>query len=120
LPSTARSTVPRGRPLNGNAHGKGFAPGQSGNPSGRPKIEREVIELARAHSAEAIETLVRIMREGKPNEAAAAANALLDRGFGRPRQIVDANLRYDVREMTDADLLSIIVGDDGAAQGSLH
>jgi hypothetical protein len=25
-----------------------------------------------------------------------------------------------VREMTDADLLSIIVGDDGAAQGSLH
>jgi len=38
--------------------GKPFKKGQSGNPGGRPKIVGEVKELARTHTAEAIETLV--------------------------------------------------------------
>ncbi|MGB6440326.1 MAG: DUF5681 domain-containing protein [Methyloceanibacter sp.] len=38
--------------------GKPFKKGQSGNPGGRPKIVAEVKELARAHTGEAIQTLV--------------------------------------------------------------
>jgi hypothetical protein len=48
----------------------------------------EVKELARAHTGEAIETLVSIMTNPKSAPAArvSAANALLDRGYGKPPQ----------------------------------
>ncbi len=42
-----------------------FKKGQSGNPGGRPKVIAEVKELARAHTGEAIETLVSIMTNAK-------------------------------------------------------
>jgi uncharacterized protein DUF5681 len=66
--------------------GKPFKKGQSGNPGGRPKVVAEVKELARAHTGEAIETLVSIMSNPKAAPAArvSAANALLERGYGKP------------------------------------
>src|SRR6478609_803015 len=68
--------------------GKPFNKGQSGNPGGRPKAVAEVKELARAHTGEAIQTLVSIMTNPKAAPAARvlAANALLDRGYGKPPQ----------------------------------
>ena len=68
--------------------GKPFKKGQSGNPGGRPKVIAEVKELARAHTGAAIETLVSIMTNPKSAPAArvSAANALLDRGYGKPPQ----------------------------------
>ena len=68
--------------------GKPFQKGQSGNPGGRPKVVAEVRELARQHTNEAVETLVSIMKSSKAAPAArvSAANALLDRGYGRPPQ----------------------------------
>jgi len=45
--------------------GKPFKKGQSGNPGGRPKVVAEVKELAREHTAEAIQTLVSIMNNPK-------------------------------------------------------
>ena len=68
--------------------GKPFKKGESGNPGGRPKVIAEVKELARAHTGEAIETLVSIMTNPKSAPAArvSAANALLDRGYGKPPQ----------------------------------
>jgi Family of unknown function (DUF5681) len=70
--------------------GKPFKKGQSGNPGGRPKVVAEVKELARAHTHKAIETLVSIMGNPKAAPAArvSAANALLDRGYGKPPQHV--------------------------------
>jgi hypothetical protein len=70
--------------------GKPFEKGRSGNPGGRPKVVAEVKELARAHTSEAIETLVSIMTDPKGAAAArvSAANALLDRGYGKPPQHV--------------------------------
>jgi uncharacterized protein DUF5681 len=68
--------------------GKPFKKGQSGNPGGRPKVVAEVRELARAHTGEAVQTLVSIMTNPRAAPAArvSAANALLDRGYGKPPQ----------------------------------
>ena len=63
-----------------------FAPGVSGNPGGRPKDEARVAELARSYTAEAIDTLVELMRHGKDDRVrGTAAQALLDRGWGKPK-----------------------------------
>ena len=68
--------------------GRPFKKGQSGNPGGRPKVVAQVKELAREHTGEAIETLVSIMTNPKyaPAARVSAANALLDRGYGKPPQ----------------------------------
>ena len=75
------------------ANSTSFRPGQSGNPNGRPKVVADVQNAAREHSGEAIETLAQIMCDPKAPAAAriAAASALLDRGYGKPLQTVDAN-----------------------------
>ena len=72
-----------------------FKPGVSGNPRGPRKEVGEVKELARAHSAEAIERLLHWMRKGDGRVSVAAAQALLDRGHGKPPQqvAVDATFR---------------------------
>ena len=63
-----------------------FAPGQSGNPCGRPKDEYRVAELARSYTVEAIDTLVELMRHGKDERVrGTAAQALLDRGWGKAK-----------------------------------
>ena len=67
---------------------------QSGNPGGRPRVLRDVQELAREKSPEAIETLSNIMHDTKAPPAArvAAANPLLDRGYGKPTQPISQTL----------------------------
>ena len=63
-----------------------FEPGTSGNPGGRPKDEARVAELARSYTSEAIETLAHLMRHGRDERVrGTAAQALLDRGWGKPK-----------------------------------
>lgn len=75
--------APRGRP---------WLKGESGNPGGRPKAEH-VRELARHYTDEAVATLAELMRnpETPPSVRAHAAEALLDRGWGRPAQGIEDN-----------------------------
>jgi len=56
----------------------------SPNPGGRPKALHDLQELARQHTPEAIETLVKIMRNDNHPQQGWAADKLLDRGWGRP------------------------------------
>ena len=58
----------------------------SGDPGGRPRDEQKVAELARWYTREAIETLVELMRRGNDERVrVTAAQALLDRGWGKPK-----------------------------------
>ena len=67
--------------------------GQSGNPSGRPKAIVSLVELARAQTEDSINLVA--VRDNPEAPAAArvgAANALLDRGWGKPSQTISQNI----------------------------
>ena len=96
--------------------GRPFPKGVSGNPGGRPKVLGDVQELARQKSPEAIETLSKIMRDEKAAPAArvAAANALLDRGYGKPTQPISQTVaKVDPSSLSDGELAAIVA--QGAA-----
>ena len=78
--------------------------GQSGNPSGRPKLVEEVRDLARQHTERAIERLVELMETDASTTAAAACKELLDRGWGRSPQFIEQTTRLD--EDTAAALMA--------------
>jgi hypothetical protein len=61
-----------------------------GRPKGATnKATREIKEIAQPYGPEAIATLAEIMRHSESEPArVAAANALLDRGYGKPSQTV--------------------------------
>lgn len=69
--------------------GKPFVKGQTGNPGGRPKLPEDVKhvrELARQYTASAVAALVEVLESDSASGKVAAANALLDRGWGKPEQ----------------------------------
>lgn len=69
----------------------------AGRPKGaRDKLTREagatLSEMARAHTDAALETLAHIAISGESEAArVSAANALLDRGYGKPSQSLDVS-----------------------------
>jgi len=98
-----------------------FKPGQSGNPKGRkpvseaPNVRRKILadvkQLAKEASEDAINTLVEIMKDkaAPPAARASAANAILDRGWGKPQQTIEATVNK-FEQMTDAELIAFISG----------
>ena len=70
-------------------NGKWIKGGGSPNPGGRPKDMAIVQALARQYTEVAISTLADLCTSAKSESArAAAAEALLNRGWGRPAQAV--------------------------------
>ena len=80
-----------------------FARGHSGNAGGRPRDEHKVAELARSYTTEAIDTLVDLMRHGKDDRVrGTAAQALLERGWGKPRVEVATTHKSDSQSFIEA------------------
>jgi hypothetical protein len=66
-----------------------WKPGQSGNPLGRPRHDYDIAAMCREHAPEAVATLVAALKD--PRHKIAAAQTLLDRGFGRPVQPIEGD-----------------------------
>lgn len=87
--------------------GRLFQKGNVANPGGRPKEIRQLKELAREHTVEAIETFVKIMRdkEAPPAARVMAADKLLDRGYGKATQHMVAEInvieKMGINELRD-------------------
>ena len=80
-----------------------FRAGHSGNAGGRPRDEHKVAELARSYTTEAIDTLVDLMRHGTDDRVrGVAAQALLVRGWGKPRVEVATTHKSDSESFIDA------------------
>jgi hypothetical protein len=85
----------------GGLRSTSFKPGASGNLAGRPRrpetieakrIVADVKTAARKLTPEALGTLQEVMEDKKAPPAArvSAATAILDRGWGRPKQTIEA------------------------------
>jgi hypothetical protein len=87
-----------------------FKPGQSGNPGGRPAGVKEVMDLARSYSTDAIEGLAAIAKDKeKPAQARVAAwNALLDRGYGKPAQSLEVTPGRPLDGLDDSELATTL------------
>ena len=88
-------------PRRGGITGRGFLPGHTGNPGGRPKGSRELVTLVRDATQDG-QTLIHFLvqvAEGKPvlgrkptlADRMRAIEMLLDRGWGKAIQRIDAD-----------------------------
>jgi hypothetical protein len=78
-----------------NYTGRGyFKKGESGNPGGRPKLPADIREAFKARAPEALEVLTRCLHSDDDRIAMMAAQAILDRAYGKPHQTqsIDANI----------------------------
>lgn len=66
--------------------GRPFEKGKSGNPGGRPKDVGPIKELAKQHTQAAMDALVSALEDDNGRTRVAAAEAILDRGYGKPTQ----------------------------------
>jgi len=63
-----------------------------GRPAGSPnKATACIRDAAREYTAKALLTLAEVMAGDNPTARVAAANSLLDRAYGRPKQTVDTS-----------------------------
>jgi Family of unknown function (DUF5681) len=72
-----------------------FKKGESGNPGGRPKLPTDIREAFKAKAPQALEVLTRCLQSDDDRIAMMAAQAILDRGYGKPTQSIDANINED-------------------------
>jgi len=103
----------------------GFKKGQSGNPGGlKHKHIGDLSKEARRYAHLAVSTLVKICRKGMERNQLAAARELLDRGYGRPLQMIDASVLHkklndlnpDEVAALEARLLTTAAADPDTAQ----
>jgi len=80
---------------------KSWKAGQSGNPGGRPKAQKDIEALARKYTPAAIAALVAAL-SGKDRVHAAAI--LLDRGWGKAKTLVEIEGDFALRVICETPL----------------
>jgi hypothetical protein len=92
------TAAPRTRGPSGNHL---WQPGQSGNPSGRRKVDPQVKKLLIEATPRAAQELIDLMTDKKvsPRIRCEAAQAILDRVYGKAVQPIDATVEGDLRMM---------------------
>ena len=95
---------------------RGSKPGErrGGRKKGTPnKATKEIRELAREYTIEALEALYEIATGGESEAArVSAANAILDRGYGKPAMPVVMRRLADMSEKELIDFLGYDPGSD--------
>lgn len=91
--------------------------GQSGNPEGRKVEVGPIKEMARKHTAAAITTLVRALKAKGERTRVAAAEVLLDRGWGKATQYIEANVNV-IDQLSDADKRALLEALDTLPEGA--
>lgn len=95
--NSKRTAKPRGKP---------FAKGVTGNPGGRPKRsgqELDLIAACKEKTPQALSVIVGIMEHGETEKnRLAAAQSIIERGYGKATQVIDATIT--THEMTIDDL----------------
>ena len=81
-----------------------FAPGTSGNPTGRPPLPEEIRTRIRDYTDQAIDVLVKAMSHEDPRVAVLAAKEMLDRGWGKAPTTSDVTLRQQEIDPSAAHL----------------
>ncbi|MDR2488762.1 MAG: hypothetical protein LBD42_04645 [Desulfovibrio sp.] len=87
----------------------------------------DIIGMAQSHASECINTLVDVMHTGNNNAKIAAANSLLDRGFGKVGQPIEFTgadgghvaVSLGISKAV-ADALSVLHGVQGYAEARRH
>lgn len=85
----------------------------------------DVRMIAREWTTDSIHTLASIMKDvsASPNARVAAANSLLDRGWGKPAQAIEATVHNKFDDRSDDELIRIIEGtiiNDSADSGRVE
>jgi hypothetical protein len=109
--------------MRGGRRSTSFKPGNRANPKGRPKLDPaikaakleaksaivDVRAAAKENTADAIKTLKTVMNNDHAPSAArvGAAIAILDRGWGKPAQAVEANVSV-LDRMSDDEQLALL------------
>jgi hypothetical protein len=94
----------------------GARPG-AGRKAGSPnKATASLRDIAREYTAEAMEALLRIMRSDEAPAAAvvAASNAILDRGYGKPSQVIGGDGENPITLAHRIELIGVPSGDGTA------
>ena len=83
-----------------------FVKGVSSDPTGRPRESAEIKALARERSPEAFECIVTLMKDADPRVRLAAAQAVLNRAWGKLAQATELTASVSSTTMTHEEALA--------------